>query len=379
MNCNYKLGWKRVFTSLSVAVFIGTNCIAIAAPSVKEIEAVLKESNDIPKTKKFSVGSSSESDVQVSTYIEPGSKDPDQDCKIDAVLLARTIMTKFSDVKRVTVNFFGFGASKNYKQATITKPEIVAFGSGQVSGGELLGAIRLEEKANLAAEQSSSSSSSSSASSSSDSSSGTEKPKDTEKKVEKTSEKNEDDSPKEQRKKAAKLAYNKALEKGQNPESRWLTYHARGRAGYPGVSFQYPEVWRVDSEDGDEVLVNIKGVLSTNDEPRIELKLYQPNKKRSVIEEARSHAKGHMDNEGFKIERPSAIVKIGQGKSISAITEHYLYREKDKERGWETRHENRYYFGWPGYVYMIHSNATQRDANHINSIMSRLLSTISMK
>lgn len=326
---------------LTTLLFLSYNP-AYAVPSAQEIEAAIRESKDVPKDKRFTVAASG-TEAQIATYIEPGSKDSDKDCKIDSVLLARIVISKFSEINRVVVNFYGFGG-KTYKQTTVTKPEILAFGSGQVESSELLSAIRLEERVDekLAA-----------------------------------SEKN-DEKQKEEKKQshsdASKEAYKKAVEKKQDPETSWVPYVAAGKQGYPGVTFQYPEVWRISRELDGDVLVSIKGAQSTVNEPKIELKLYRNPKKLDVMKEAQKHARGHQDYKKFAIIKPSAVTRIGVGGAITAVCENFSYTRSDND----TAYERHYYFGWPGYVYKIMSSATKHDSAHVDRVFNKLLSTLKM-
>ena len=344
MKSNGNLNWGEVsFLLLPVLINCSLSC-AYATPRSQEIESVIRESSDVPKAKKFTVGVKG-TEAQIATYIETGSKDSDKDCKIDAVLLARIVINKFSDINRVCVNFYGSKGSKVYKQATVTKPEIVAFGSGALEGADFLSAIRLEEKVDQAV-------------------AAAEKKKYDEKEEKKNS-----------FSEASKDAFKKAVARGQHPETSWVTYHAAGQAGYPGVAFDYPEVWRISRELERDILVSIKGAQSTINEPKIEMKLYQNPKKLDLMAEATKHAHGHQDNKNFKILQPSGIVKIGVGGAITAVAEHYSYTREDKD----TSFEHHYYFGWPGYVYMIYSAATKLDQAHTDAVFKKTLSTIRME
>jgi hypothetical protein len=83
-------------------------------------------------------------EVLVSTYKNP--KAADQDCKIDAVLVAKTIMDLApGEVPRVTVYFYNASTLSSYKEVSVTAGDVKAFGSGSLSKDELLSSIKVKE------------------------------------------------------------------------------------------------------------------------------------------------------------------------------------------------------------------------------------------
>jgi hypothetical protein len=72
-----------------------------------------------------------------------GPKDTDSDCKINAVMFAKTLMDAYPDqVLRVKLLLFDFEKSK-YNQIVIRKGDVSAFGSGSLSKDALLGSIEI--------------------------------------------------------------------------------------------------------------------------------------------------------------------------------------------------------------------------------------------
>lgn len=311
-----------------------------AAPTAAEIEAAVKEAKEVPEDKKFSARVSG-SDAWISTF---SSSDVDNDHKIEAVLFARAITKKFPEIIRVTTDFHQEeGSASKYKQVTVTKPELVAFGTGSVSSSELLSAIRIEEKYSRLTSQSQQAAQPIKAAS------------------EKAENKEADSS------KAAE-AYKAALKKGENPEAKWETYHA------PGLAFDYPLVWRKSTELEGDTIVRFKSSQTTYEEASLALKLYKSAKKTPVIEEARQHAESHQRHRGFKIIKPSSIVTIGKAKNIKAVCENYAQRENHK-----TTYQRNVYFGWPGYVYRLGMSASASDYAHVNNLFEHLLASVRLE
>lgn len=329
---------RTLFLCLLLALALCAISPGLAMPTQAEIETVLKENKDISKDKRFTIGSK-DNEVQISTYEASGSSNTEKDCKIDAVLFARVVMTKFPEVSRVAVNFHSLKGSRTYKQVTVTKPEILAFGSGQVEAGELLAAMRLEEKAEEQAQPA-------------------EEPAKTEHDEDKHSSSAE----------SAKQAYKQAIAKGQHPETQWITYHA------PGLAFDYPSVWRVSRELEGTTVVSLKSTLTTYHEVSIGLKLYRSAKKDSVMEEAREHAEHHQKYKGFKITKPSNYINFGKGGAIKGVCENFSHNLE----GW-TIYERHVYFGWPGYVYKFYCSSSREDYVHANNVFTHLLSTVRLE
>lgn len=82
--------------------------------------------------------------VYVSTYKNP--KANDHDCKIEAVLLAKTVMDLDSKVPRVEVRFFHQNALSRYKKISISAGDVKAFASGSMSEDQLLASLALTEE-----------------------------------------------------------------------------------------------------------------------------------------------------------------------------------------------------------------------------------------
>jgi hypothetical protein len=327
----------RSFLPLCFLLCLSTYASALAAPTATEIEAVLRESSDIGKDRKFSV-SSKESEVQIATYITAGSNDINNDCKIETVLIGRTIMAKYPDVSRVVVDFYNAAKPRTFLEIIVTKPEILAFGAGQVNNNELLSALRIEEKVDPKAAAA------------------------------ETQEKIEKGSKKEAHAEASKQLYKQALAKGENPEGKWITYHA------PGIAFDYPGVWAINRELDGETQVSFRSTLTTYHTATMGLRLYRSPNKIPVETMARDHAARHMRYKNFQIIKKSELVRFGLRNSITGICENFSSTNEDGQKI-----ERHIYFGWPGYTYKFYITANRDDYNHINKLFDHLLSTVRLE
>ena len=85
------------------------------------------------------------SEAYISTY--KNAKATDNDCKIEAVLIAKTIMDLApSDITRVTVYFYSTANINKRKFVTVTAGDVKAFGSGQLGQEQLLSSLTVKDE-----------------------------------------------------------------------------------------------------------------------------------------------------------------------------------------------------------------------------------------
>lgn len=82
--------------------------------------------------------------VYVSTYKNP--KANDKDCKIEAVLLAKTVMELDANVPRVEIRFYNQNALSRYKKISVSAGDVKAFASGTMSEEQLINSLVLNEE-----------------------------------------------------------------------------------------------------------------------------------------------------------------------------------------------------------------------------------------
>lgn len=86
----------------------------------------------------------SKEEVELATFQNP--KATEKDCKIEAVLLAKTVMDLSPDqIFRVTVYFYGSNSLASYKSVTITSGDVRAFAVGSIGQEQLLQSLKLKE------------------------------------------------------------------------------------------------------------------------------------------------------------------------------------------------------------------------------------------
>lgn len=86
--------------------------------------------------------------VWVATYKNP--KANDRDCKIEAVLLAKTIMDLApGEVPRVEVRFHSQTALSKFRQVDVTAGDVKAFATGSLSENELIASITIKEEQSI--------------------------------------------------------------------------------------------------------------------------------------------------------------------------------------------------------------------------------------
>ncbi|MBS1952909.1 MAG: hypothetical protein JST89_01915 [Cyanobacteria bacterium SZAS-4] len=71
----------------------------------------------------------------------------EHDCKINAVLIAKTVFEKDKDLARTTVQFYEVRQPGCYLEVTVTVGDVAAFGAGTVSQNQLLSALKVTRHA----------------------------------------------------------------------------------------------------------------------------------------------------------------------------------------------------------------------------------------
>lgn len=84
-------------------------------------------------------------EAYISTY--KNAKATDNDCKIEAVLIAKTIMDMAPDeITRATIYFYSTANISKRKFVTVTAGDVKAFGSGQVGQEQLLSSLSVKDE-----------------------------------------------------------------------------------------------------------------------------------------------------------------------------------------------------------------------------------------
>lgn len=85
-------------------------------------------------------------EVSISTYSNTGSKDVVNDCKIDAILIAKKVFEIEKTAARVKVRFYRIDSAGTFHEVSVTKPEVAAFSAGAVKKDDLLASLEVVTK-----------------------------------------------------------------------------------------------------------------------------------------------------------------------------------------------------------------------------------------
>lgn len=137
-----RMSAKPVLRTLILSAFFGLATPAWAI-SDSEIVSAIEKAKILAPTIRMNARVGKD-EVEVSTYKNP--KAEDKDCKIEAVLIAKTVMELApGDVPRVIVYFYSSNSLSRFKQVAVTAGDVKAFGSGPMSQDELLRSISIRE------------------------------------------------------------------------------------------------------------------------------------------------------------------------------------------------------------------------------------------
>jgi hypothetical protein len=128
---------------LIASLFAGTLAVLPvgAALTQKELEAKITDAKILQPGDKISSAKVRGEEVLVTKNRSSQSKDPEKDCKIDAVLISKVVMTADPSVKRVRVRFVGEKEPSRYWEVLVREVDIKAFAAGAVSQADLLSSL----------------------------------------------------------------------------------------------------------------------------------------------------------------------------------------------------------------------------------------------
>lgn len=115
---------------------------AFSKLSGEELNKAISEARILPSDTKISVSVSAEQAL-LSTYVRASSSDPTKDCKIDAILLARTIFAADDSLTRLKARFYD-SQWANYYEVNVTVGDVKAYGDGALSPEKLLSSLELK-------------------------------------------------------------------------------------------------------------------------------------------------------------------------------------------------------------------------------------------
>ncbi|MBU6451400.1 MAG: hypothetical protein KGS72_06460 [Cyanobacteria bacterium REEB67] len=137
--CNLLLASSIVIISLSTC-----NSAAQAAVSANDIVSVVEKAKILSSGTRVAAAING-SEVYVSTY--KNARATDNDCKIEAVLVAKTAMDLApNEISRATVYFYSTANINKRKFVTVTAGDVKAFGSGQLGQEQLLSSLTVKDE-----------------------------------------------------------------------------------------------------------------------------------------------------------------------------------------------------------------------------------------
>lgn len=133
---------KRYIPLSLAGLLLACQVSAYAAVTPAAIQAAINRAKVLPAGTGLSVNVS-KNQASVSTY--RNTKANEKDCKIDAVMIAKTIMDLSpEEIINVTVYFYNRSDLSAYDQVTLSSGDIKAFGSGELSKEQFLSSVKLE-------------------------------------------------------------------------------------------------------------------------------------------------------------------------------------------------------------------------------------------
>lgn len=131
---------RRAFCLSLAGIAISTSA-SLAAASQAEITAAIEKAKILPATTSIKAELAGP-EVRISTFRDVRANP--NDCKIEAIMIARTVLQLSPDTTRVAVYFWGKDMQK-FNRVTISAGDIKAFASGQTSKESLLQSLGVEE------------------------------------------------------------------------------------------------------------------------------------------------------------------------------------------------------------------------------------------
>ena len=139
---------------ISISISVSLICIfafpllsfgAAPAPTPTEMIRLISKANIFPPAQKLQARVNG-LEALISTYKSAASKDIGNDCKIDSVLVARTLFSAFPDLVRVKVRFYDPLKLNVADLVNVTVGDVSAFSSGQTSMAKLLASLEVKRE-----------------------------------------------------------------------------------------------------------------------------------------------------------------------------------------------------------------------------------------
>ncbi len=119
----------------------------------KELEAKIKEAKILPEGDRISSVIHGD-EALVSKYKPASADDKQKNCKIEAILIGKEVMSAASNIKKVRVRFFERLAPSKYSEILVSAADIKAFAVGAISQDDLLASLDITSGTDHSSEQS---------------------------------------------------------------------------------------------------------------------------------------------------------------------------------------------------------------------------------
>ncbi len=130
-------------SSLAFSLILLSQQPTLALPSDSDAVNALEKAKILAPTIRMNARVGSDG-IEVATYKNP--KANQNDCKIEALLIAKTLMELApGEVPRVVVYFYNSSSLSSYKQVAVTAGDVKAFASGSISKEELFKSLVVTE------------------------------------------------------------------------------------------------------------------------------------------------------------------------------------------------------------------------------------------
>lgn len=144
---SFKVGHKLNSLALATLVSIGLNGsltqLAQAAVNANQIATAVENAKILSNNTRV-VAALNGTELYVSTY--RNVKANDNDCKIEAVLIAKTAMDMAPEITRASVYFYNALNRNKRKAVSVTVGDVKAFGAGQLGKEQLLGSLAIKDE-----------------------------------------------------------------------------------------------------------------------------------------------------------------------------------------------------------------------------------------
>jgi hypothetical protein len=127
---------KSIHLVLALSIALSAVPSSVAKSSPESLLDAIKQLNILHGEASIT---QSGSEASVSAYRAETATD--KDCKIDAVMVAKTAFEKDPALTRVTVRFYDVRNSARYSEVSVTIGDVTAFGAGAISKDQLLSAM----------------------------------------------------------------------------------------------------------------------------------------------------------------------------------------------------------------------------------------------